>query len=59
MFRNASKYRRELRLTQKGVVVTETSDDPAVLSALQRHAEEVSGFVREGMPAIMRRMMQR
>ena len=59
MFRNASKYKRDLELTKTGVVVTETSDDPAVLSALRRHAEEVSGFVRDGMPAMMRGMMQR
>lgn len=59
MFRNASKYRRQLELTPKGVIVTETSDDPAVLSALRRHADEVSGFVKDGMPTMMRGMMRR
>jgi len=58
MFRNASKYRRQLQLTNKGVVVTETTDDPQVLAALRDHADEVSGFVKDGMPAMMRGMMQ-
>lgn len=58
MFRNASKYKRTMSLTPKGVSVTETSDDAVVLDAIRRHAAEVSGFVRQGMPAMMRRMMQ-
>lgn len=58
MFRNASKYQRHLELTPKGVSVTETSGDLVVLSALRRHADEVSGFVHEGMPAMMRGMMK-
>lgn len=39
------------RDTSKGVTVTETSTDPALTSAIRRHAREVSGFVRDGMPA--------
>jgi hypothetical protein len=58
MFSNASKYQRHLDLTPKGVSVTETSSDPVVLAAIRRHANEVSGFVREGMPAMMRGMMR-
>lgn len=58
MFRNSAKYLRQLQITPKGVTVTETSADPVVLAALRRHADEVSGFVREGMPAMMRGMMQ-
>jgi hypothetical protein len=58
MFRNASKYRRRLDLTPRGVVVTETCDDPVVLAAIRRHADEVTGFVRGGMPAMMRGMMR-
>jgi hypothetical protein len=57
MFRSASKYQRHLELTPKGVSVTETSSDPVVLTAIRRHADEVSGFVHEGMPAMMRGMM--
>ena len=58
LFQNASKYHRHLTFTRKGVAVTETSDDPVVIAALRRHAAEITGFVREGMPAGMRGMMQ-
>jgi len=57
MFRYASRYRRQLQLTPHGVAIEETSDDPEVLSAIRRHADEVTGFVREGMPAMMQGMM--
>jgi hypothetical protein len=57
LFRNSTSYRRELRLTAKGVAVTETSTDARITSAIREHAREVSGFVRDGMPAMMRGMM--
>jgi hypothetical protein len=57
LFRNATRYRRQLSLTTKGVSVTETSDDPQLTAAIRHHAAEVSGFVRDGMPAMMRGMM--
>jgi hypothetical protein len=57
LFRNSTSYRRELTLTAKGVVVTETSTDARITSAIREHAQEVSGFVRDGMPAMMRGMM--
>src|SRR6266851_3167929 len=37
--------------------LTETSSDPEVTKAIREHAQEVSGFVRDGMPAMMRGMM--
>lgn len=57
LFRNASGYRREFALTAKGVAVSETSTDPVLVSAIRAHANEVSGFVRDGMPAMMSGMM--
>jgi len=57
LFRDSTSYRRELTTTAKGVVVTETSSDPRITSAIRDHAQEVSGFVRDGMPAMMRGMM--
>lgn len=57
LFRNSTGYRRELTLTARGVVVTETSSDPSLANAIREHAQEVSGFVRDGMPAMMRGMM--
>jgi hypothetical protein len=57
LFRNSTSYRRQLTFTVKGVVVTETSTDPGLTNAIRDHAQEVSGFVRDGMPAMMRGMM--
>lgn len=57
LFRNAAGYRRQLTLTDKGVVITETASDPQLTNAIRAHAQEVSGFVRDGMPAMMRGMM--
>jgi len=57
LFRNSAGYRRELTLTAKGVVVTETSSDPKLTNAIRTHSQEVSGFVRDGMPAMMQGMM--
>ena len=57
LFSHAKNYQRQLTLTAKGVQVTETSSDPAITKAIREHAQEVSGFVRDGMPAMMRGMM--
>ncbi len=53
LFRNANGYQRRLTFTAKGVSVTETSGDPQLKDAIRAHAQEVSGFVKEGMPAMM------
>ena len=45
------------RLRTKGVTVTETSNDTVLTRAIREHAQEVSRFVRDGMPAMMRGMM--
>jgi hypothetical protein len=57
LFRNSTSYRRDLTFTAKGVAVTETSSDPRITTAIRAHAQEVSGFVHDGMPAMMRGMM--
>jgi hypothetical protein len=57
LFRNAGGYRRRLTFTPTGVIAEETSDDPAITDAIRAHAFEVTGFVREGMPAMMQGMM--
>ena len=59
LFRNATSYQRQLVLTAKGVIVIETSSDPGIANAIREHANEVSGFVRDGMPAMMSGMMGR
>jgi hypothetical protein len=57
LFRNANGYRRQLTLTPTGVIAEETADDPALMETIRAHAREVTGFVNEGMPAMMQGMM--
>lgn len=57
LFRHANGYRRQLTFTPNGVVAEETADDPALTQAIRAHALEVTGFVRDGMPPMMRGMM--
>lgn len=57
LFRNASGYRRQLTMSPTGVIAEETADDPALTEIIRAHAREVTGFVRDGMPAMMRGMM--
>src|SRR5246127_4451717 len=57
LFRHANGYRRQLTFTPTGVVAEETADDPVLTRAIRAHAQEVTGFVREGMPPMMRGMM--
>jgi hypothetical protein len=56
LFRRSDGYRRQLTLTPTGVIAEETADDPDLIQAIRAHAQEVSGFVREGMPPMMRGM---
>ncbi|MEM6109012.1 hypothetical protein AAHS21_22660 [Mycobacterium sp. 050272] len=53
LFRHAGGYRRQLTLTATGVIAEETADDPALTETIRAHAREVTGFVNEGMPAMM------
>jgi hypothetical protein len=57
LFRRAPDYQRRLTFTPKGVVAVETSGDPEMTQAIRAHAREVTGFVVEGMPAMMEGMM--
>jgi hypothetical protein len=57
IFANADKINTQIQQTPKGVILTQTSSDPAVIVALQAHAGEVSDLAREGMVALMRSMM--
>jgi hypothetical protein len=57
LFRRANGYRRQLTFTPTGVIAEETADDPVLMQAIRAHALEVTGFVRHGMPAMMRGMM--
>ena len=57
LFRQANGYRRQLTFTPTGVIAEETADDPALTQAIRAHAQEVTGFVRDGMPPMMRGRM--
>jgi hypothetical protein len=59
MFAHSTNYRRKFEAIPNGVTVTETADDPAMVAVIREHAREISGFVRDGMPAMMRGMMQK
>lgn len=46
-------------VTDEGIVVVQTSDDPEVVEALHTHAAEVSAMADRGMQAVHEMMMQR
>jgi uncharacterized protein len=54
IFENADKIRVKMEDTPKGITVTETSDDPSVVSLVRRHADTVSLFIKNGMAEMMR-----
>jgi hypothetical protein len=57
LFQNRDKIKTVVETTDRGVIVTQRSGDPAVVTALQAHAEEVSELVRDGPRAMMRGAM--
>jgi hypothetical protein len=54
LFENADKIHVKIENTPKGLTVTETSDDPAVVALIRRHAEVVGQFIENGMHEMMR-----
>lgn len=58
LFRTAKRYERQLTMTAKGVAVIERSSDPQIAAVIRAHGREVSGFVHDGMDAMMNDMMQ-
>ncbi len=48
----------EVEVTDEGIVVTQTSEDPELVAALHTHAAEVSDMAERGMQAVHERMMQ-
>jgi hypothetical protein len=47
-FKHGKKMKMEITNTEKGVRVTETSDDTEVVKIIQAHAEVVTKFVEKG-----------
>jgi hypothetical protein len=58
ILRNGDKVRTTVQTTGDGVIVTQTSTDPDTVTALQKHAAEVSDLVQRGMVAIHEAMMK-
>jgi hypothetical protein len=54
LFENADKIHVKTEDTEKGITVTETSDDPKVVDLVRRHAEVVNRFIANGMHEMMR-----
>jgi len=54
IFENADKIRVKIENTPKGLTVTETSGDPAVVALIRRHADVVGRFIENGMHEMMR-----
>lgn len=48
IFRHAKKIEMKHELTEKGVKVVETSEDPYVAKLIKEHAKVVSAFVSKG-----------
>ena len=49
----------DIEVTDEGIAVTQTSDDPEIVEALHTHAGEVSDMADRGMAAVHEMMMQR
>ena len=58
IFRNKDKITTTVETTDKGIIVVQTSSDPATVAVLQQHASEVSDLVRDGMAALQTAMMK-
>ena len=54
IFKHTDKIKMVHEVTEKGVKVTETSDDPYVTTLIQAHAKVVSGFVERGFAEAMK-----
>jgi hypothetical protein len=59
IYANHKTIQTTVETTATGVLVVQTSDDPATVAALQQHASEVTSFVNEGMKAMHEAMMNR
>ncbi|GGD42454.1 hypothetical protein [Sinisalibacter lacisalsi] len=59
LFERRDRIATEIEATETGIMVTQTSDDPEVVAALQTHAAEVSDMAARGMQAVHERMMVR
>lgn len=58
-FARGDRIESEIEVTETGIVVRQTSEDPDVVEALQVHAAEVTAMAERGMQAVHEMMMER
>ena len=58
-FERGDQITTEIEVTDAGIVVVQTSEDPELVAALHVHAAEVTDMADRGMDAVHERMMQR
>ena len=58
LFKYYDQIETELEVTDTGIAVIQTSENPEVVKLLQTHASEISDMVDRGMQAIHERMMR-
>ena len=58
-FERTGAIRTEIELTDEAIIVTQKSDDPELVAALQVHAAEVTAMADRGMAAVHEMMMAR
>ncbi len=58
LFQRGDTLVNEIDITDDGIVVIQTSDDPQVVATLQTHAAEVTDMADRGMQAVHEKMMQ-
>jgi hypothetical protein len=57
-FAKGDQIETEITLTDAGIEVIQTSENPELVAALQKHAAEVSDMADRGMQAVHEMMMQ-
>ena len=57
-FERGDEIETKIELTDEGIVVIQTSEDPELIAALQEHAAEVTELADRGMAAVHEKMMQ-
>ena len=58
-FERGDRIETEIEVTDDGIVVVQTSDDPELVAAMHTHAAEVSAMADHGMQAVHEMMMTR
>ncbi|RYH10710.1 hypothetical protein EU800_07375 [Tropicimonas sp. IMCC6043] len=58
-FARGDRIESDISVTDDGIVVVQTSEDPELVEALQVHAAEVSAMADRGMQAVHEMMMRR